>query len=95
MNHDTGEWIIKKIEISKKNPELLSYLVPAVFLTVKFQNVKCAALIMWKAIEKGICKLGNLSQSMRCTKLVITLFSNQIVNHTQNIENIWNWNTPF
>ena len=41
--------------------------------------------------KKGICKLGNLSRSMRCTKLVITLFSSQLVNLTQNIENIWNW----
>ena len=28
---------------------------------------------------------------MRCTKLIITQFLNQVTNHTQNIENIWNW----
>ena len=46
MNHDTGRRISKQTEISRKKGELLSYLVPAVFLTVKFQNVKCAPLIM-------------------------------------------------
>ena len=50
---------------------------------------------MWKAVKKGICKLGNLSKSMRFTKLVITLFSNQLVNHTQNIENFEIRNTQF
>ena len=96
INHEpsTDRWISKQTEISKKL-ELLSYLVLAVFLTVKFQNVKCAALIMWKAVKKGICKLGNLSKSMRCTKLVVTLFSNQLVNHTQNIENFEIGNTQF
>ena len=43
---------------------------------------------MWKVIKKGICKLGNLSKSMKCTKLVMRLFSNQLVNHTQNTESI-------
>ena len=85
----TGWWISKQTEILKKL-ELLGYLVPAVFLTVKFQNVKCATLIMWKAI-KNICKLGNLSKSMICTKLVAILFSNQLFNHNQNLESLWNW----
>ena len=57
MNHDTDRRISKQTEISKKL-ELLSYLVPNIFLTVKFQNVKCAALIMLKAIKKRIWKLG-------------------------------------
>ena len=90
MNHDTGRWISKQTEILKKL-EVLSYLVPAVCLTVKFQNVKCATLIMWKAIKKRICKLCNLSKSMICTKLVATLFSNQLFNHNQNLENLWYW----
>ena len=47
--------------MSKKN---LSYYVTVVFLKFKFQNVKCAALIMWKAIKKGICKLVYLSKSI-------------------------------
>ena len=59
MNHDPDKWLSKQTVISKKL-ELLSYLVPVVFVTVKFQNVKCAALIMWKAIKKGICKLGSM-----------------------------------
>ena len=43
---------------------------------------------MWKAIKEGKCKLGNLNKSMRYTKLVTKLFSNQLVNHNQNIENL-------
>ena len=43
---------------------------------------------MWKAIKEGKCKLGNLGKSMRYTKLVTKLFSNQLVNHNQNIENL-------
>ena len=39
--------------------------------------------------------LGNLSRSMRSTKFVIALFSNQLVNHTQNLEAFEIGITPF
>ena len=48
----------KQADCNLKKIELLRYIVPVVFLTVKFQNVKCAALIMQKAIKKGIYKLA-------------------------------------
>ena len=58
----TDSWISKQIVIWKKQQlELLWYFALAVFLKVKFQNVKCTALIMCKAIKKGIYKLGNFS----------------------------------